>query len=68
MGAVVYMLLCADGSYYVGSTTDDGLDRRLAEHNTGVYPDAYTASRRSVTLLGVSGSIASQMRSSSNAA
>ncbi|XME02028.1 GIY-YIG nuclease family protein [Lachnospiraceae bacterium C1.1] len=26
-----YMLLCADGSYYTGYTTD--LERRLSEHN-----------------------------------
>jgi putative endonuclease len=51
MGAVVYMLLCADGSYYVGNTSDDRLDRRLAEHNSATYPDAYTSSRRPVTLV-----------------
>ncbi|MDC7787085.1 GIY-YIG nuclease family protein [Rhodoplanes sp. TEM] len=51
MGAVVYMLLCADGSYYVGSTTDDGLERRVAEHNAGVHPDAYTWSRRPVAVV-----------------
>ncbi|MBK5960367.1 hypothetical protein CCR97_19520 [Rhodoplanes elegans] len=51
MGAVVYMLLCADGSYYVGSTSDDGLDRRVAEHNAGAHPEAYTWSRRPVTVV-----------------
>jgi len=51
MGAVVYMLLCADGSYYVGSTSDDGLEHRVAEYNSAAYPDAYTSSRRPVTLV-----------------
>ncbi len=51
MGAVVYMLLCADGSYYVGNTSDNGLERRIAEHNSAAYPDAYTSSRRPVTLV-----------------
>ncbi|MFZ5917650.1 MAG: GIY-YIG nuclease family protein [Chloroflexota bacterium] len=31
--AWVYMLCCADGSYYTGHTTD--LERRLAEHQAG---------------------------------
>jgi putative endonuclease len=30
---LMYILQCADGSYYVGSTTDLGL--RLAEHQAG---------------------------------
>jgi putative endonuclease len=51
MGAIVYMLLCRDGSYYVGSTSDDGLERRIAEHNSAAYPDAYTSSRRPVSLV-----------------
>jgi len=51
MGTVVCMLRCADGSYYVGSTGDDGLERRVAEHNSGAYPDAYTSTRRPVTLI-----------------
>ena len=32
--AWTYILRCADGSYYVGSTRD--LDRRLWEHNEGL--------------------------------
>ncbi len=35
----VYILRCADGSYYVGSTTD--LTRRLWQHNEGLGA-AYT--------------------------
>ena len=33
MACFVYMLRCADGSLYTGSTTD--LDRRLAAHQSG---------------------------------
>ena len=43
-----YMLRCVDGSYYVGHTDD--LDRRLAEHNNGVF-DGYTQTRRPVALV-----------------
>ncbi|SDH42775.1 putative endonuclease [Flavobacterium omnivorum] len=45
----VYILLCNDDSLYVGVTSD--IDRRVIEHNAGKYPDAYTHSRRPVTLL-----------------
>ena len=48
-GAYLYILLCADGSYYVG-TTVGGLERRLAEHDAGTF-DGYTARRRPVKLL-----------------
>ncbi len=48
-GAWVYILLCADGSYYVGSTTDDP-EVRMGKHNAGVY-GGYTAVRRPVKLL-----------------
>jgi putative endonuclease len=50
MGAFVYMLRCADGSYYVGSATGDDLTRRIAEHNSGAYP-GYTSTRRPVHLV-----------------
>jgi len=43
----MYMLNCADGSYYVGHTDD--LETRLAAHNDGSFR-GYTASRRPVTL------------------
>lgn len=33
MKGYVYILRCADGSYYTGSTTD--LERRLAQHQAG---------------------------------
>jgi len=43
----LYILLCADGSYYVGSTID--LERRVWEHNEGLGA-RYTARRRPVQL------------------
>ena len=49
MGAYLYILRCADGSYYVG-TTVGGLEVRLAEHQAGTF-DGYTALRRPVTLV-----------------
>ena len=45
----VYMLLCADGKYYVGMTND--LQRRLAEHEGGKDREAFTYSRRPVKML-----------------
>ena len=44
-----YILKCSDASYYVGITSN--LDRRVTEHNTGKYTDAYTYSRRPVELV-----------------
>ena len=44
----VYMLRCADGSYYVGQTDD--LDRRIAEHTEGGKCQ-YTTQRRPVSML-----------------
>ena len=48
----VYMLRCKDRSYYVGSARGDwnALERRLNEHNAGVY-EGYTKSRRPVELV-----------------
>jgi len=40
----VYMLRCFDGTFYVGLTDD--LERRFAEHCTGIDPDCYTFNRR----------------------
>jgi putative endonuclease len=50
MGAFVYMLRCADASYYVGTATGDDLWKRIAEHETGAYP-GYTSTRRPVQLV-----------------
>lgn len=44
----VYILRCADGTLYTGSTTD--LDRRLAAHNSGKGAK-YTRSRRPVEMV-----------------
>jgi putative endonuclease len=49
MSAHLYILCCADGSYYVG-TTRDSLEKRLAEHQAGTW-DGYTSPRRPVTLI-----------------
>jgi putative endonuclease len=49
VSAYLYVLRCADGSYYVG-TTAAGLERRMAEHNAGAL-DGYTALRRPVELV-----------------
>ncbi|GJE16155.1 GIY-YIG nuclease family protein [Methylobacterium marchantiae] len=50
MAAFVYILLCADGSYYVGSARGETLDRRLGEHHAGTFP-GYTSERRPVVLV-----------------
>lgn len=50
MGAFVYILLCADGSYYTGSARGNELDRRISEHNQGIGSD-YTRRRLPVTLV-----------------
>jgi putative endonuclease len=50
MGVYIYMLRCADGSYYVGSATGEDLNPRVAQHNAGSYK-GYTFSRRPVVLV-----------------
>ena len=45
----VYILECADDSFYVGITNDVG--RRFIEHSTGIHEDSYTNSRRPVKLV-----------------
>ncbi|MBR1265905.1 GIY-YIG nuclease family protein [Bradyrhizobium sp. AUGA SZCCT0222] len=50
MGVYVYMLRCADGSYYVGSATGDDLGPRVDQHNAGAHP-GYTFTRRPVVLV-----------------
>ena len=49
MPYVVYILECADGSYYTGSALD--LSQRIWQHETGTSPSAYTYSRRPVKLV-----------------
>lgn len=48
-GAYLYILRCADGSYYIG-TTRTQLEIRIAQHNAGTF-EGYTKSRRPVTLI-----------------
>ncbi|MBI4218178.1 MAG: GIY-YIG nuclease family protein [Elusimicrobia bacterium] len=48
MSFYVYILKCADGSYYTGHT--DSMELRLAQHNRGEIP-GYTASRRPLKLV-----------------
>jgi putative endonuclease len=49
-GAWVYILKCADGSYYTGLTKQELPEAREQQHNEGTFPDAYTWSRRPVKL------------------
>jgi putative endonuclease len=48
-GAYLYILRCADRSYYIGTSRKD-LDARVAEHNGGMY-NGYTSGRRPVELV-----------------
>jgi putative endonuclease len=48
-GAFLYILRCADGSFYIG-TTRTSLEIRIAQHNAGLF-GGYTATRRPVTLV-----------------
>ena len=48
MSYYVYILHCADGSYYTGLTED--LEIRLAQHQKGELP-GYTQNRRPVQLV-----------------
>ncbi len=48
MNIHVYILRCADNTYYVGLARE-GLDRRLADHHSGRYR-GYTHSRRPIEL------------------
>ena len=48
-GAFLYILRCADGSFYIG-TTRTTLEIRIAQHNAGTL-GGYTATRRPVTLV-----------------
>jgi putative endonuclease len=49
MQVTIYILLCADGSYYVGLTKKP-VEARVWEHNEGVVK-GYTYSRRPVVLV-----------------
>ncbi len=45
----VYILHCADDSYYTGVT--NSIERRLKEHKDGINETAYTHSRRPLKLV-----------------
>ena len=47
----VYLLLCADGKYYVGSHRGDDVENRVWAHNEGIDPKAFTFRRRPVELI-----------------
>lgn len=49
MSLWVYILECSDHTLYTGITNN--LDRRFEEHQAGINPDSYTATRRPVSLL-----------------
>jgi len=49
MEVTVYILRCADGSYYTGLTRQD-IEARVWEHNAGIC-DGYTKIRRPVELV-----------------
>jgi putative endonuclease len=51
----VYILLCADGSYYTGSAAN--VEERLQQHQEGVHPESYTFGRRPVKLIWCSGEV-----------
>ncbi|MEK7793512.1 MAG: GIY-YIG nuclease family protein [Candidatus Hydrogenedentota bacterium] len=45
----VYILRCADGSYYTGHTDD--LPKRMVEHESGAIRTCYTYKRRPLQLV-----------------
>ncbi len=47
----VYVVKCADGSYYTGSHRGTDVTSRVHDHNNGLYPNAYTFTRRPVELV-----------------
>ncbi len=49
-GASIYILLCADGSYYTGISRRS-VEERLSEHVQGLVSDCYTFKRRPVKLV-----------------
>jgi putative endonuclease len=49
MEVTVYILRCADGSYYTGLTKQE-IEARIWEHNEGIY-GGYTKKRRPVELV-----------------
>jgi putative endonuclease len=50
-GCWLYILRCADGSYYVGTTRHADVATRVAEHESGWAHVAYIFARRPVVLV-----------------
>ncbi|HEY4440617.1 MAG TPA: GIY-YIG nuclease family protein [Candidatus Elarobacter sp.] len=48
----VYVLLCRDGSFYIGSTSK--LQQRIAQHHAGSFRSCYTFDRRPLKVVHVS--------------
>ena len=48
-GWTVYILRCADGTYYSGVTTN--ITRRMQEHNSATLGAKYTRSRQPVSVV-----------------
>jgi len=48
-GATIYILRCADGSYYTGITRS--VEERVSEHAQGLIKGCYTESRLPVELV-----------------
>ncbi|MGH6811924.1 MAG: GIY-YIG nuclease family protein [Methylocella sp.] len=49
-GATIYILRCADGSYYTGITRRS-MDERVSEHAQGLIEGCYTETRLPVELV-----------------
>ena len=45
----VYILKCADSSYYTGVTSN--LEQRIFQHDTAFFPDCYTSNKRPLQLV-----------------
>ncbi|WP_297513194.1 GIY-YIG nuclease family protein [uncultured Caulobacter sp.] len=65
--AWVYILRCADDSYYVGSHRGPDPAVRVSGHNAGLDPKAYTYRRRPVELAWPAASSSSATPSPSSA-
>jgi putative endonuclease len=49
-GCWFYILRCADGSYYTGTSRSKDLKTRVSQHNQGIF-GGYTGKRRPVALV-----------------
>jgi putative endonuclease len=50
LGASIYILRCADGSYYTGNTRRS-VEERVIEHSQGLIKGCYTENRLPVELI-----------------